>query len=359
MFKSLRVPERLFGLGMWIVSMVFAGFLIGLGGRIVGDLPKMESALTLEDFTDRAPLQAARERMKALSRESREVTEALERARLEQQSAERDKESAREAYANWVSTRTATARADQDAEVLRRTQELDALQSRQRKAEEAVEALEKREVDVRQTLGAVQRQEADLLQAAQGAWQDSLFWQELRIFAIRLALTLPLLAIAAWLVVKKRRSEHWPLMRGFVLFAAFAFFVELVPYLPSYGGYVRYAVGILITWAAAHYAIRGMRRYLAQRAAVEQQTEVERRRSLPNDEALKRMAGGLCPGCERPVQTTGDVKADFCVHCGLRLFDACGHCSTRKNVFFRYCMQCGTPATEEDAKAPTRSASVA
>ena len=53
MSKALRLSEKWFRRGLWLVALVFASFLIGLGGTIVGDLPKVETPLTVDDFLAR------------------------------------------------------------------------------------------------------------------------------------------------------------------------------------------------------------------------------------------------------------------------------------------------------------------
>lgn len=344
MFKTLRVPERAFSLVLWIVSFAFAGFLIGLGDKVIADLPRLDTRLTQDQFADQNALQRTRAETSRLQARLRDLDDSIAQAQLAQEATRNAYQSARSAYSNWIATRTATTDATQDPEVVRRTHELDTLKTRDRESEVAAEALAKERLDAVQLMDATARQQSDLLQSAQSAYEAALFRQELRIFGFRLALTLPLLIVAAYLVARKRRSDYWPLMRGFVLFAAFAFFVELVPYLPSYGGYVRNGVGILMTAAAGHYVIKGMRRYLARRKALEQQSDAERRVAMTPDDALKKLAAKVCPGCERAILSSDTAPADFCVHCGLRLFDHCPQCSTRKSMFFRYCPTCGLTA---------------
>jgi hypothetical protein len=356
MFKSLRVPERLFQLAAWVVSLVFASFLIGLGGRIVGDLPGVDQYLSLEQFMEPARTARVRATRDSLVRAERDVDAARERARLSLTAASNAYHARRESFDNWIATRVATTDPRQDPEVLRRTAELDQLKAGEHTAQTDVERLDAEALRVSQALDAQRRAEAELEDAARDRYEGARFRQELRVFAIRLAITLPLLLVAGWLVARRRRSQYWPLYRGFVLFALFAFFVELVPYLPSYGGYVRYGVGVVASGLAGLYVIRAMRRYVARRAEVERQTEAERRRRLDYEDALKRMAAGVCPGCERPIAaSTTDAPSNFCVHCGMTLFDHCAACHVRKNAFFQYCPACGAPARGVEA-APAATA---
>jgi predicted RNA-binding Zn-ribbon protein involved in translation (DUF1610 family) len=341
--KGLRVPERLFAVVMWLVSVAFAAFLIGLGRGILADLPRLESTLAIDAFvSDPAALDSLRADRTRVVRERSDAASARQRRALETTATANAVAAAEAEFRNWIAARTATTDPGQDPEVIGRTRALDQLTDRARVAEAEVEALDQTLLTLDQVQATYDAREAEMIQAARRAFERAEFWQELRVFLVRLAFTLPLLMIAGWLVARRRRADYWPLMRGFVLFAVFTFFVELVPYLPSYGGYVRNGVGVIVTIVAGHYLIRSMRRYLARRQDVERQTESARRQALRYEDALKKMAANVCPGCERAIQTTGEAPSNFCVHCGMTLYDTCDTCSTRKNVFFQYCPSCGT-----------------
>lgn len=351
MLNSLRVPERLFAIAMWIVSVVFAGFLIGLGGKIIGELPGVDRSLTVEQFMPPDVLRSATAAQDSLQFLERELLDEQERATQLSIASANAYAQAQSEFRNWVATRTATTDPSQDPEVISRTRQLDTLGAISRAAQQAVDSLAGELVTVHQANQDYALRLEQSRDAAMGAYERARFWQELRVFAIRLALTLPLLLIAWWLIANKRKSDYWPLARGFVLFAAFAFFVELVPYLPSYGGYVRYGVGILATLIVGHYVIRAFRRYLAQRQVAEQLSESERRRTLGFEMALKRMSTHVCPACERPISNTAGVTQDFCVYCGLRLFDDCTVCGAHKNAFHQYCPTCGSATAANESVA--------
>ncbi len=362
MFKSLRVPERLFSIAMWAVSLVFAGFLIGLGGKVVGDLPGVDQSLSIERFMDPAKTAPIRQQRDQLRDEQNRVDNTRNTLSLALDSSRTTYTARKEAYDNWRATRTATSDPEQDPDGIVRMRVLDTLLEAQSRAQKSIEVQDARRLQITQAIDSLDSEESRLRDDALPAYKRAQFQQELKVFGIRLALTLPLLLIGIWLIAKKRKSDYWPLARGFVLFALFAFFVELVPYLPSYGGYVRYIVGIVLTLVAGHYVIRAMKLYVAKRQVVEKQTETQRRAALGYENALRKMSANLCPGCERTIVGGANAATNFCVHCGMKLFDNCPACTTRKNAFFQYCPTCGVPGEHHEhppASMPAPAASAA
>lgn len=353
--KTLRSPEKLFHAAMWAASVVFALFLIGLGGKIIADLRLTDSKPQIERFADTGRLAATRQAQAATQARIAAIEAELSTARSQMDQANNAHAAAKAGFDAWLSTRAATGLSDQDPEVIARTNEVVRLRSIEATARARVIDLQRLRNESQREIEHAVSQERQLLDAARDPYFSALRRHQMWVFVARLCFTLPLLVVSGWLIARKRQSRYWPLMRGFIIASAFAFFVELVPYLPSMGGYVRYLVGLAITLVAGHYGIRWMQDYLQRRQEEERRTEAERRATLDHEEALRKMRvqtlEGVCPGCERPMMTTDDVKPDFCCHCGLRLFDHCGQCKVRKNAYFNHCMGCGTPSRAAETPA--------
>lgn len=345
--SSNRLPETWFRRGLWLVAFVFASFLIGLGGKIVGDLPQVEQYKTLQDYVDPNAYQPLQLEQTRLQNQQSKLQDAYAQAQLALEKQKNQTRAEQASLDNWLATRSATEQSSQNPEVLARTQQLDALKAEERAAEKQVESVSQQSLDTEQRLNQVQASISELEQQAQVVKDGDDRQIELRVFLYRLALTLPLLLMASYLFLKQRQSRWWPFVWGFIYFALFAFFVELVPYLPSYGGYVRYVVGIIMTILIGRYAILAMNRYLERKRLEEALPSEERQQQLSYDVAQFRITKAVCPSCERPTDFS-NPHVDFCPHCGIGLFNRCVRCDARKNAFHQYCHQCGATAANHN-----------
>jgi hypothetical protein len=246
MSKNLRLSERFYQRILWVIAIAFAAFLIGLGRLIVGDFPEVEASLSPDSFIDAKAAEPVKGKLQALATERGKVGDALESKRLALTAAEHDVEQVQTSFRAWATTRQVTQDTTSDPEVSKRVRQIDTLIAHQRDAQHAVDELSRQDAQLNAQERAEQTKLAKLQADAQDRYDAAMRVQELRVFGWRLAMTLPLLVIAGWLLLRRRGSKYWPYVYGFAIFAGFTFFVELVPYLPSYGGYVRYLVGIIV-----------------------------------------------------------------------------------------------------------------
>ncbi len=357
--KAVRRPQFWFNLAMWLLSVVISALLIQLGGLIMSDVPTAGKRIAKSDFINTAQLETTVAEIDVLEAALRANGNGIEDARFLLSSSTLDYQNQRASFENWIKTRSATESSDQNLEVIERVKAIELLKLEERKAQRAVEDLEQEVVLQNRALQDLESQRSQIIRDADGPYKKARKYEVLKVFAFRLALTLPLLLISGWLIFKKRGSSYWPIYRGFIIFSLFAFFVELVPYLPSYGGYVRYIVGILLALLFAHFAIRGMSRYLQNKKKEEERPETEKRKLIKYETAVKKISDGVCPSCDRQFAAKkprkGDAKAetniDYCVHCGFCLFDKCANCGERENSFYKFCGACGIPSDNEAAQA--------
>ena len=344
MISPSRGPERLVRAGQWLVALLFAYFLIQVGGAVIADLPLLSKAPQREQFLDRPAVRGLENGLKPL--ESRRQALADQLQAVEQREADgreaydRDKA----AFENWRATRSATAQSDQNPEVLNRARQLDLQLERQRQLSEERQRLQQGLAGVEAAIAPKQRSLDGLRSQAEGQLARARQRAELRVFAIRLLFVGPLLALALWQFRRYRRGEQWPFVWGFLLFALFAFFVELVPYLPPFGGYIRYGVGALLTVVVGRALIAWLKAY-GQRLQREQAAPAEQRqRSIRYEKALQAISRNQCPGCDRTLPRHEGVLPDYCMHCGLQLQRDCASCSHHMIAFFPYCPSCGAEA---------------
>lgn len=348
--KAIRRPLFWFNLVMWIVSGFIAAFLIQLGSLVLSDLPKVGAPLERADFVDQAALTEIDARILSLQTQLEAEANAIEDATFVLESRRLDYATQKSIFDAWVKTRTATGETAQNDEVTESVAIIEALRVAQRDAERALEDARRENRSTQDALAQARIDRQDVVAAAHAPFKRAEAFEELKVFGLRLALTLPLLVLAGWFILRKRTDSYWPIYRGFVLFALFAFFVELVPYLPSYGGYVRSLVGIALALLAARFLTQRMARYLQRKTEEEARPEAEKRKDIPYEDAIKKITSGTCPSCDRqfvlentrkPV-AVAEMGVDYCMHCGFNLYRNCGACGARNNSFFKFCGSCGT-----------------
>lgn len=342
-----RQPEKWFRRMLWIVAIIFAGFLIGLGGKIVADLPLVAtSEKTVADYVENRPhYDQLQNELKNHEKSQTQIQNDWEQKNLALQEQHNEITNAQSSFNNWLATRSVTEQSEQNPEVIKRTQAIDALKAKERVLEQEKHVIEQRQLDVEQNIQKLQSNIDTLEEAAYKVKEKDDKRIELQVFLYRLLITLPLLILAWYLFAKYRQSAFWPFVWGFIFFALFVFFVELVPYLPNYGGYVRYMVGIIVTIFVGRYAIIAMEKYLARKKAEEALSINERQSQMNYDQAQAKIAKDICPSCERKLDFK-NPELDFCPHCGIHLFTYCENCNTRKSAFNRYCCKCGTVCTD-------------
>lgn len=340
-YSPFRGPERLVRMAQWLIALLFAFFLIRVGAAILADLPLLTKPPQAETFLSTPPITTLEAKLRPLAAERQRLQEQLNSLGQRQEVARQAYESGKASFDTWRAARTATEQSAQNMEVVARARQLDTqLQVRQQLRVEQ-QALESQRDALQGQVAPMEAQLALLKGQAERRFSRARERAERHVFGLRLLLVGPLLAVAVWQFRRYRTSVHWPFVFGLLIFAIYAFFFELVPYLPSFGAYIRYGVGALLTFVVGRALIRWLQAYLVEKQQEQAAPQEQRQRQIRYEKALQSLSHRQCPSCERQLSAKDGSLPNFCMHCGLVLQLDCPRCAFHHLSFFPYCPSCG------------------
>jgi hypothetical protein len=345
MYSPTRGPERLIRVGQWAITLLFAYFLIQVGASLIADLPLLRQAPRPEQFQDPPAQERLAASLRPLERERAQLQERSEDLERRRRQATETYEREKRGFENWRSARAVTEQTTENPEVLARVRQLDAQLEAQRQLAEEQEDLRRRLAALDGRMTPLLDQRRELEQRASARYRTARRRHAWGAFLIRLLFALPLLLVSIVLFRRYRDSDQWPFVWGFLLFGLFVFFVELVPYLPSFGAYIRYGMGAVLTFLGGRALIRRLRRYLRRKQEEQAAPQEERLLQIRYEKALVALSRNQCPGCERRVPRREGQLPDYCMHCGLRLQVDCATCGDHHPACFPFCPACGASGT--------------
>lgn len=307
-----------------------------------------------EHFTSTAEITSLTRHIDSLEAIRQSVAREIDALEKKNEASRAEYARKKESFDNWVAARRALGRPDTDAEVVSRTRETDR-QLDTLKYEDAVINRTRARLDsiseIKNTAGnelyALREKATALYESADNTYQ-------LKIFGLRLIFAAPVLALGVWFFIRFRHHRYKALFLGFSLYSLYVFFVGLVPYLPSFGGYVRYGVGVLLAVSLGYYAIKYINTYVERKQAALKEAAGQRAAKIRQETAQKAYDAHVCPSCGKdflvkPWEYTekGPKVSSFCQHCGMELYISCPCCGHGNFAHFRYCKSCGKPLKKE------------
>lgn len=352
--------ERTSRIVYYSISIILCLFLILLSNRIIDDLDSATTRPEVENFENKILIKELLKKSKDLNNEIDNVIIKKNTIEKTISTAQANYKNEKNSFDNWVQTRKTLGSPNKDNEVITRAKTLDEYYKVEQDWRSQLN-FEQNEIDIkRKRLLDVQKSIEKENEVAYSKYNNELKNYELKVFLIRLLFVGPILALGIFFFIRYRKHKFWPLYFGFTLFSIYTFFFGLVPYLPSYGGYIRYAVGILLSTGLGYYAIKTIRQFIENKQKELKVSTIERSKNVQTEVAEKALENHFCPSCgkdfiikkwEFPLKNndtdTFKLVTDFCRHCGLILFVNCKNCGNKNFAHLPFCSSCGTNSTIE------------